>query len=175
VTQKDRVYLRAFRQEDISVWAMWFNDLEIVEHMNKGIFPNLEEKQARFLGELNKSHTDIQFAVVLLDGNKLIGTVGIHRIDWVHRHGSVSLLIGDKQCWGLGLGTESIHLIVRHAFTKVNLHRLTAGMWSSNLAARRSFEKNGFRLEGTLKESYFYKDRYIDEWVMGILREESKP
>jgi len=167
-----KVYLRPFSPDDIPVWAKWFNDLSVVEHMNKGVFPNTEEQQSRFLRNLGKSRTDVQFAIVLQDKDVLIGTAGIHKIDWIHRHGSISLMIGDKRYWGSGLGTEAIGLAVKHAFTKLNLHRLTSGMWSSNLAARKSFEKNGFLLEGTLKDSYFYKDRYVDEWVLGLVREE---
>ncbi|MDA1303634.1 MAG: GNAT family protein [Nitrospirae bacterium] len=175
MTQGKKVYLRPFSSDDIPIWSKWFNDLAVVEHMNKGAFPNTDEQQSSFFLAMSESRTDVQFAIALQEENTIIGTVGIHKIDWIHRHGSVSLMIGDKVYWGRGIASEVIGLTVRHAFTKLNLNRLTAGMWSSNLAAKKSFERNGFRLEGTLKGNYFYKDQYVDEWVMGLLRNNWSP
>jgi RimJ/RimL family protein N-acetyltransferase len=62
--------------------------------------------------------------------------------------------------------------MVAHAFEKLNLHKVTAGMWASNVGSRRAFEKNGFRLEGTLRESFWAGDRFVDEWRLGLLRSE---
>lgn len=139
--------------------------------MNKGAFPNTETAQEKFLAELSRSSADLQFAIVAKQNDRLIGTIGIHEIDWIHRHGSISVVIGEKASWGQGLGSEAVSLIVRHAFRKLNLHRLTAGMWSSNLHCRSCFGKNGFQLEGTLRDSYFFDGRYVDHWVLGLLRD----
>ena len=166
------IYLRALTPVDIPVWASWFNDPDVTEHMNKGAFPNTETAQAEFLAQLSKSKTDVQFAIVTKEDGRLVGTIGIHKIDWIHRHGSISILVGDKAYWGRSIGTEAIELIVRHGFTKLNLHRLSAGMWASNEGSRRSFEKNGFHVEGTLRESFFGRGSYVDEYVMGLLKRE---
>ncbi len=166
------IYLRPLSPSDIPVWAAWFNDPNVTEHMNKGAVPNTETAQAEFLAQLARSKTDVQFAIVAKGEDCLIGTIGIHKIDWIHRHGSISILVGDKAYWGRNIGTEAVELIVRHTFTKLNLHRLTAGMWSSNPGSRACFEKNGFLLEGTLRESFFRNGLYVDEHVMGLLRSE---
>ena len=166
------IFLRPFTTADIPVWAAWFNDPSVTEHMNKGAFPVAEHAQLEFFQNLSSSRTDTQLGIVLKEDNLLIGTIGIHKIDWIHRHGAISIVLGAKQCWGRGLATEAVGLIVRHAFTKLNLHRLTAGMWGSNMGSRACFEKNGFTLEGTLRESFFYRDTYVDEYILGLLRSE---
>jgi diamine N-acetyltransferase len=45
-------------------------------------------------------------------------------------------------------------------------------MWGSNMGSRACFEKNGFKLEGTLRESFFYRGTYVDEYILGLLRRE---
>ncbi|MBW2004220.1 MAG: GNAT family N-acetyltransferase [Deltaproteobacteria bacterium] len=167
-----KIYLRALTKADVPIWYNWFNDPEVTGYMNKGIFPNTDEIQEAFYRSITASKNDIQLGVVIKDGEKLIGVVGIHNIDWIHRKGEVSVVIGDQKSWGQGFATEAISLIIRHAFTKMNLRRLVAGTWASNIASRRCFEKNGFILEGTLRESFFYKGTYVDEYRLGLLRSE---
>ena len=165
-----RIILRALLPSDVSIWSEWFNSPVVTENMNKGVFPNTETRQLDFLNQLSASRYDIQFGIVVRKGDKLIGTIGIHDIDWIHRNGSISLLVGNRDYWGKHFGSEAVELIVSHAFLKVNLHRLNAGMWSSNLAARSCFEENGFIFEGTRPELYYHRTGYVDGWIFGLLK-----
>jgi len=164
------LYLRALTRKDIPVWFDWFNASTVTDHMNKGAFPNTESLQENFFNDLSRSNTDIQLAIAVKENDALVGVVGIHKIDWIHRHGDISIVVGEKEYWGKGIASEAISLIVKHAFLKLNLYKLTAGMWSSNASSKRCFEKNGFVLEGTLKEQFWYKDSYVDEYRLGLLR-----
>jgi len=166
------IYLREFTKDDIPVWYSFFNDANITEYMNKGAFPNTYAVQEDHLTYLSKSKNDVQLAVVLKKNDMLIGIVGIHKIDWIHRHGDVSIVIGNQAQWGKGIATEAISLIVKHGFTKLNLHKLTAGMWASNIDAKRCFEKVGFIEEGKIREQFFYKNNYVDEYRLGLLRKD---
>jgi RimJ/RimL family protein N-acetyltransferase len=168
----NRIALRALAAADVPVWHAWFNSAAVTEHMNKGIFPNTEEAQLEHLRSLSKSRSDVQFGIAVKKSGQLIGIIGIHKIDWVHRHGDISIVVGDSHWWGKGVATEAIGLMVRHGFEKLHLHKLTAGMWATNEGSRRSFEKNGFALEGTIRQSYFHKSGYVDEWRLGLLRSE---
>lgn len=166
------IYLRALSREDIPVWFDWFNDPFVTEYMNKGIFPNTELAQEEYFNYLSKSKNDVQLAIVLKENDSLVGIVGIHKIDWIHRHGDVSIVIGNKKLWGKGIATEVVALMVKHAFTKMNLRRLTAGMPSTNECSRKSFENNGFVLEGTRRKHFFYNGAYDDVYMYAFLREE---
>lgn len=168
----DRIALRILMPEDLSVWHAWFNDAEVTDAMNKGIFPNTRQAQEDYLRELAKSKTDLQLAITTKEGGELVGVIGIHKIDWLHRRGDISIIIGEKKAWGKNYGTEAIDLMVKHGFERMNLHKITAGMWSSNEGSRRSFEKVGFVLEGTLRENYFRGDSYHNEYRYGLLRSE---
>jgi len=167
-----RLGLRPFSKADIPLWHTWFNDPMVTEHMNKGAFPNSMAAQEEHLQRISQSRADVQLAIVLKESDVLIGVIGVHKINWLHRHGDVSIVIGDPGYWGQGNATEAIALIVRHAFTKLNLHKLTAGMWSSNQSSRKCFEINGFLHEGTVRQQFFFKDTYVDEIRLGLLRSE---
>ena len=167
-----RIYLRSFCKADIPIWFDWFNDPHITAYMNKGIFPNTELIQEEHFNFISKSKNDLQLAIILKEHDQLIGTIGIHEIDWIHRQGDVSILIADKSQWGNRIATEAISLIVQHAFIKMNLKRLTAGMAVKNEGAKKCFENNNFILEGTRRKHRFCQGEYVDIYLLGLLREE---
>ena len=168
----EKIYFRALNKGDIPVWFDWFNDPIITENMNKGAFPNTGVAQEEYLSYLSRSNNDVQLAIILKENDSLIGVVGVHKLDWIHRHGDLSILIGDRTCWRKGIATEAISLIVQHAFGKLNLYKLTAGMWSSNVSCKTCFEKNGFVLEGTVRKQFYHKNSYVDEYRLGLLKED---
>ncbi len=167
-----QIGLRAFSKADLPIWYGWFNDPTVTEHMNKGIFPNCIEKQDAFYQAMTGSHEDLQLAVVLKEDETLSGVVGIHNISWVHRHADVSIVIGNKSCWGKGIATKAIALIVEHAFLKMNLRRLTAGTSAKNVASIRCFTKNGFVQEGIKRGHLFKNGIYHDIVTFGLLKNE---
>jgi RimJ/RimL family protein N-acetyltransferase len=168
--QGKKVSLRVLREQDIDIWFKWFNNERVTDYMNKGVFPNTKQLQKEYFNKILISKNDIQLAIIVNAGNKLIGTVGIHKIDWVNRNADISIVIGDEKYWGKGLAKEVIALVVRHAFTKINLHKLTAGMIANNIGSRKCFESNGFVHEGIRREHFFHNGRYVDVYMLGLLR-----
>jgi ribosomal-protein-alanine N-acetyltransferase len=68
--------------------------------------------------------------------------------------------------WGLGLASEAVSAVIAHAFDGLGLTRLAAAVQTTNRAAARVLEKNGFvRVEtrtvaiasGELRDCAFYK------------------
>jgi RimJ/RimL family protein N-acetyltransferase len=52
-------------------------------------------------------------------------------------------------------------------FGRFGLHRVYAYVLSINPAARRSFERAGFALEGTLRDDRWTEDRFVDSYLLG--------
>ena len=90
----------------------------------------------------------------------------------MHGFADISLLIGEKEYWGKGIATQAIELISNFAFETLNLHKLKAGCYSENIGSKKAFEKVGFNLEGTLKSQWKLNNRYQDELILGLLRNE---
>ena len=159
-----KVYLREFNEGDLGVWTSWFNDPEVTRYSVHRA-ATVEEQKKR-LAVINQSSGDFQLALVENSSDKLIGTVGLHGINLTHRHGDISIIIGEKSVWGKGYGAEAVGLMVKHAFETLKLHRVTGGMFKDNLASYHLFKKLGFKDEAHLRESVFIDGRFKD--VLGL-------
>jgi RimJ/RimL family protein N-acetyltransferase len=73
---------------------------------------------------------------------------------------------------GKGLGTGAVRAITTYGFDTLKLTKIEGKIFVGNLASRRIFEKCGYRLEGTIRSCVQKRGIPIDDWVMGILREE---
>ena len=92
--ENEIILLRAFEEKDLEKWTSWFNDRETTLFMNKRVFPNTLAQQKKHLDNSKVDKNNLQFAIVLKDEEKsLIGSIGIHKIDWVHRTGDISILL----------------------------------------------------------------------------------
>lgn len=76
------------------------------------------------------------------------------------------------QAQGKGYGSESLRAVCDYAFRHGGIRRLTATVTAGNIASRRTLEKQGFMLEGELRESYFLAGQWQNDWLFGLLSHE---
>jgi RimJ/RimL family protein N-acetyltransferase len=112
------------------------------------------------------------FMIRTLEGDRLIGEVGLHVTQWSHGDAFVGIGISEREYQGKGYGTDAMRLILRYAFTEINLRRVTLDVFEYNPRAIRSYEKAGFKLEGRMRGFLNRENRRYDLVYMGILREE---
>jgi RimJ/RimL family protein N-acetyltransferase len=114
---------------------------------------------------------DVTLAIHTAADDKLIGQIGMW-IDQPHGDGFVWILIGEREYWGKGYGTDAMRVFMRYAFEEWNLHRLSLRVFGFNRRAIRSYEKCGFVHEGACRQALNkIGERWDDIW-MGILRSE---
>ncbi|MBI3334974.1 MAG: GNAT family N-acetyltransferase [Candidatus Portnoybacteria bacterium] len=111
------------------------------------------------------------FAIALKETNRMIGGVGLNRIDGKNEHAELGYWIG-KKYWGKGLMTEAVRLILEFGFGELKLHRIHANVFEENIASKRVLEKCGFTLEGMEREIEFRYDRWHNVLLYGILAPE---
>jgi RimJ/RimL family protein N-acetyltransferase len=83
-------------------------------------------------------------------------------------------MIGAKQHWNRGYGTEAFNLIIEHGFNTLNLNRIWLRVYENNPQAIRSYEKAGLTIEGRKRQAHYDKGAYVDVILMSILRSEWK-
>jgi len=81
-------------------------------------------------------------------------------------------VIGQKEQWGRGFGTEAVRLLCRHAFDDLNLHKVCLACYATNERGIRSYARIGFTVEGRRREQVFIEGRWVDDVLMGLLRDE---
>ena len=101
-----------------------------------------------------------------------LGQISLHKIDWKNSNAELGIVIGNKEYWGKGYGTEAIKILLQHAFNQMNLYKIYLQVFEFNQRGIRCYEKCGFTKEGKLRKNHFYKAKYYDVILMGILKDE---
>jgi RimJ/RimL family protein N-acetyltransferase len=105
--------------------------------------------------------TRFQLAVTLRATGELIGNCGIRRDSPMSHEAEIGYEIAPDQ-WGRGYASEAVAAIVGFGIETLRVHRITAWLVADNVASARVLEKNGFQLEGRLRDKEMYKGRYWD-------------
>jgi RimJ/RimL family protein N-acetyltransferase len=171
-----RVRLRAVERSDLLKFQEWLNDPEVTEGLTHFLPLSIEDEEKWYAALANEAAEQRPLAIEVRgeEGWQLAGNTRLFHIERVHRSAEFGIVIGDKTLWDRGYGTETLELVLEHGFDTLNLNRIYLHVYANNQRARRSYEKAGFLLEGTLRQAMFRRGHYVDIIVMGILRSEWK-
>lgn len=168
-----KIGLREITDSDINdKYCSWLNDLEVNQYMQSRYSPWNIEKMKSYIDSLSKY--EYIFAICQIDTDEHIGNIKIGPVDWINRKAEISILLGEKDKWGKGYGSEAIALMNTYAFETLSLHKLTAGCYVSNIGSKNIFMKNGYKEEGVLRQHIAFCGRYEDALTFGILNHEWK-
>ena len=160
-------------ETDTEMFARWDRDTEHMRLLDADPHRLMTAKQIKAEIEREEAASqEIQFAIRTLADDRLIGFVGLDGISWTHGDSFIGIGIGDRAYWGKGYGTDAMRVLLRYAFTELNLYRLSLNVFSYNTRAIRTYEKVGFVVEGRMREALLRDGQYHDLVFMGILREE---
>lgn len=152
--------------------TQWQRDTEF--HRLADSEPSLlrsEKKIKEWIEKRSQSEDRFDFSIRSLADDQLIGDIGLNP-KWIEGDAWVGIAIGHRDSWGKGYGTDAMRLILRYAFTEVNLRRVSLALHAYNTRARRSYEKAGFCFEGLMRLDQLKEGKRSDTVFMGILREE---
>lgn len=163
----DNVFLSPMNGDDFEVYTKWINDLTTSSCLgNSSVIYSLAKEKELLEGMVKNGHN---FAIVLKEGEKLLGNASISNIKQIHRTAEVGLFIGDEENRGKGYGTEALELLLCYGFKILNLNNIMLKVFSFNTRAIKSYEKVGFKEFGKRTNSYFLNGTYHDEIYMEIL------
>ncbi|MGI5898671.1 MAG: GNAT family N-acetyltransferase [Christensenellales bacterium] len=167
----ERLYLSPLDVDDTGIhtrWAEWMNDKTVAEHY--GGHHNLVTLSSakKTLEELK----GYRFAIILLDGDVLIGHISLHDIDHLNRNAFLGIFIGDEKHRGKGYGGEAVRLVLDYGFKTLNLHSIMLSVHADNYAGIACYKKVGFREAGRRREWIFKHGKYFDKIYMDILAHE---
>lgn len=166
-----KVRLRAWEREDARRGHQWRNDPEVMCFL-AGRYPiSLAEEERIIEGFATPSPDALRLAMETKDGVH-IGSIGLGRIERENRTAELGIMIGEKDHWDKGYGTDAVCTLLDFAFNQMNLNRVWLRVHELNARAMACYRKCGFREEGRLRSHFYWEGRYCDEVVMGILRGE---
>jgi len=171
--ESSRLYFRALQPSDAEGnYLQWMNDSEVTRYLESRYRPESIESLKEFIVKASSSRDNVFCAIVTKHDHRHIGNIKLGPIDWIHRRAEVGLLIGEKDCWGKGYGTEAYRMMCEHAFLTLNLHKVTAGAYVANEGSSKALVRAGFTHEGLRKSHCFFDGDYIDLAIFGFLRED---
>jgi len=166
----ERLYLSPVSDADAELYVKWMNDAYVAKNFPQYSNVVASKNELKWLFEPG---SDTQrYAIVLLDGDVLIGHISIHNIDHLNRNAFLGIFIGEEEHRGKGYGAEAIRLILEYGFKTLNLHNIMLSVHEDNHAAIACYKKAGFREAGRCGEWVFKDGAYIDKLYMELLERE---
>lgn len=172
----DRVRLRAVSPEDLPVFMNWLNDPEVIEGLNLYRPISLKDEEKWYERLLEMQLDERPFVIEVEEGEdwKPIGTMGLSEIKWRERSAEFGIMIGEKNYWDQGYGSEATRLMLDHAFGILNLNRVFLRVFETNQRAIPAYQKIGFITEGQLRQADYRGGKYLDVLIMSVLKKEWK-
>ena len=148
----EKVRVREKRVEDIQNEYSWRVDPELSRldatkpmTMSYEDFFRYSKEEMQFPNYRSK-----RLAVETLEGVH-IGNIMYYDLNMQNRQAELGIMIGDKDYWNSGYGTDTVNTLLRHLFTILELDRVYLHTLSWNYRAQASFAKSGFKLVRNVK------------------------
>lgn len=167
----NKIYLRPVESKDVELVQFGKNNTEVRETLflfAPMTYEQVKEEIAQWSGSADK----IIFTICDQTSDEPVGQTAFVRIDYVSRAAVFYIAIYDPQYWSKGFGKEATQLMVKYAFDVLNLNRIQLHVSAENIHGVEAYKKAGFKIEGTLRQAMYHNNKYIDFYVMGILRED---
>jgi RimJ/RimL family protein N-acetyltransferase len=171
----ERVYLRPIGKEDVPLLLQWLNHPETRRYLAQ-LFPLTESAESEWVENLHKKQNEnIVLGIMRTRDSKLIGVVGLHRIDWKDRRAVTGAVIGNSRFRGKGYGTEAKMLLLHYAFYTLNLRKICSSVLGFNTRSQAYNKKCGYKVEGVLRQHIYKDGEYCDEVQMAVFKEDWIP
>ncbi len=160
-------------KEDASTIARWTEDGEYLRLQDTGIArPHTAARVAADIEREADSETAFEFGIRRVGDDALIGTIGLFDVEWGNRTAWLGVGLGCHANRGKGYGSEAMRMVLRYAFSELNLHRVQLTVIGYNHRAIAMYERLGFVREGAYREFVDRDGARHDLFLYGLLRPE---
>ncbi|MES2623288.1 MAG: GNAT family protein [Patescibacteria group bacterium] len=165
--------LRPLEKKDIPLLTKWINDPEVTKYLCAYLPMSIKDEEDWFENLSKRKQIDIVLGIEV-DG-KLIGTMGVHGISWKDRAATTGAMIGEKEYWGQGYGTDAKMQLLNYAFNTLNLHRIASSVIEFNKRSLNYSLHCGYKKEGVRKKRFFINGKYHDEIILAVFKKDWLP
>lgn len=167
--------LVSVRSQDIMLIMKWRNEQIDVLRQKTLLTP---EMQVKYYEENVWNTFDMDYPPQILfsylRGEECIGYGGLVHISWEDKRAEVSFildknLISDENIY-CQLFSTFLTILKKIAFEELDFNRIYVETYDIRAVHIACLEKNGFRLEGRMRENIRIKDKFYDSLIHGILK-----
>ena len=162
-----KVVLREKRLDDAPEDYAWQTDEELARlDATRPIRMSYDEFFRFTKDELIYANASAQRLAIDTPDGRHIGNCMCYDINLRRGEAELGIMIGDREYWSKGFGTDSVETLLSHVFSTTPVKRVYLHTLDWNLRARRAFAKSGFREVKKLRRSG------LDFVLMEVLRPE---
>jgi len=166
----NRLQLRELMVSDVTGdYVSWLNDPKINQYLESRFSKYTLKDVQEFVRETNQKSSNILFGIFIKKSMKHIGNIKIGPINHNHKTAPIGILIGDKNEWGNGYASEAIKIVTQFGFDKLNLVKIYAGCYESNIGSKKAFKKAGYEVEGFFRSHVETQNGREGRWQLGIV------
>lgn len=164
-----KAVIRKLEPKDLAQSLAWLKDPQVNKFLSQD-FSGFDLKQEnQWYQFIQSSHNDMAFAIDTQTG-KYIGNCALHKINWIKKIAEFGIVIGDKQYWNQGYGTDAVKLVLQYATHDLGLRKIELNVYNYNGRAIKTYLKCGFKHKEVLKKDHYYNGRYWDTYVMEYVK-----
>jgi len=168
-------HLRPVNRNDWAQIVGWWNDPEVRRlydvHFVNQTFSDAEKWFRKSeTGEEDREPRSFVIEVEINGKWLPVGTAEFYSERPSHKTVEFGFMIGDKNWWGKGIGTEAAKRMVQYGF-QLGYHRIGTVSAAYNVRSMNALQKAGFQIEG-IRKSYVLRDgQYHDQTFMSVVKE----
>jgi RimJ/RimL family protein N-acetyltransferase/anti-anti-sigma regulatory factor len=178
VATSRRLILRPPAWDELQLFSQWANEPLLDQMVGSPLLyhcRHTDPYHPEFVGRVLYDPTAVTLLIqAAQNGSSPIGFVRIHGIHLVERFAFVETALGKTTSLRRGWGVEATRLALAYAMDTLDLHRVEAKVYAYNVLSINALRRNGFHLEGALREARSYNGRRWDVLVYAILEAEMR-
>ena len=156
-----RLCLRPFRIADINrTYLGWLNDPVVTRFSNQRFhLHSMRTCKAYVSGFAGSSNSFLM--IERREDQRAIGTLTVYRHS-NHGTADIGLMLGERSCWGQGLGREAWQAVLEALLAEPGMRKLTGGTARPNHAMVRIMEQSGMKLEAIRARQELIEGQAVD-------------
>ena len=167
VIETERLLLRKVVMDDAEDIFLLRTNEAAMKYINKPKLITIDDAK-ELIKKMNEPDR-IQWGITLKNENKIIGTIGFHRIEKEHYRAEIGYML-DPEYWNKGLMSEAINKVIAFGFSQMNLHSIEAVINPGNTISRKVLQKFSFSKEAYFKENFFFEGEFYDSEIYSLLK-----
>lgn len=161
--ETERLLLQEISLEDAIIVFKGNSTLSSLKYIARDPFTKIEEaeKKVKDYSTWFSEKTCLMFKFINKVDNKPVGYGGLFNISHSANKGEIGYIILEEY-WGKGFVSEAVKTLIDYGFNELKLNKIFALIDPENLASKRTVEKFGFEVEGTLRQNDYAQGKYFD-------------
>ncbi len=154
------------------VWQ-WMNDPEVTNFLLT-LSPMSWAAEKEYFSKVGLDPNHKKFAIEDKATGEFIGMMDLSRINFLHRYATTGSVIGNKDYWRKGFGTDAKMLVLNYAFNTLNLKNVFSEVYDFNKRSLGALKNTGYKIVGRQKKCIFCNGEWRDRILLCVTKKRFK-